>query len=306
MPARLAIAPGSWGVEPPGDPARPPFRTVLDEISQAGYRNIELGPVGYLPESPDLLAKELETRDLQLVAGYAMEPFHKGDERTRILAKVDRTCRALAGGGATRLVLIEGLVPERAETVGRAGDAPRLDETTWRWMTETLLQAAMIAGEYGLAATFHPHAGTVVEFRDEVDRLMDDLDPEVVGLCVDTGHSVIAGIDPVELIETHGPRINHFHLKDVNLARLETLRAEKANFEQMVARDVFAPLGQGGVDFIGVAATLEAVGFDGCATVEQDRLIDDPAALSDASASLTFASGSGFSTARQAAANPTS
>ena len=305
MPARLAIAPGSWGVEPPGDPAHPPFRTVLDEIHRAGYRNLKLGPVGYLPEGPEQLAAELDPRELRLVAGYTMEPFHRPAEREAILALVERTCRVLAGGGAAHLVLIEGLVPERARTVGRDADAARLDDAIWRGMTETLRRAAAIAAEHGLAATFHPHAGTVVEFRDEVDRLMADLDSEAVGLCVDTGHSVIGGIDPVELIEAYGPRVSHFHLKDVDSARLDALRAEQANFEQMVARDVFVPLGQGCVDFARVAATLEAVGFDGCATVEQDRLIGDRAALADARASLVFASESGFTTTGRNRGNAT-
>ncbi|MBS1679740.1 MAG: TIM barrel protein [Actinobacteria bacterium] len=295
MPARLAIAPGSWGVEPPGNPAEPPYGSVLDEIGEAGYRNVELGPVGYLPEQPDRLRDELGQRQLQLVAGYAMEPFHRADRQAEVIAVVERTCRALAGGGASCLVLIEALVPERSRTVGRESDAGRLDDPTWRGMIETLLRATEIARNSGLVVTFHPHAGTVVEFRDEVDRLMSDLDPDLVGLCVDSGHSVIGGIDPVKLVNDYGRRVNHVHLKDVDHSALEALRKAEASFEEMVAADVFAPLGQGCVDLPGFASALADLDFDGCATVEQDRLIGDPAALEDAAASLRFAVRSGFS-----------
>jgi inosose dehydratase len=294
MPARLAIAPGSWGVEPPGDPAHPPFGEVLDEIAEAGYRNIELGPVGYLPEDPEQLVTELSSRGLQLVAGYAMEPFHRAEARAATLALVERTCRVLAGGGASRLVLIEALIPERSRTVGRDADARRLDDGTMQVMIESLALAAEIAVEHGLRATFHPHAGTVVEFRDEIDRLMDALDPKLVGLCVDSGHSVIGGVDPIELTRAYGERVDHVHLKDVDPRALERLTGEAASFEDMVAADVFAPLGQGCVDFPGFAGVLGELGFDGCATVEQDRLIGDPAALPDARDSLEFAAGSGF------------
>lgn len=295
MPARLAIAPGSWGVEPPGDPSEPPYGLVLDEIRDAGYRNIELGPVGYLPEEPRRLLHELDARGLQLVAGYAMEPFHRMDSQPEILELVERTCRALAGGGATHLVLIEALVPERSRTVGREQEAARLDDATWNTMVEALDEAARIARSFGLAATFHPHAGTVVEFRDEVDRLMEGLDPELVGLCVDSGHSVIGGMDPVDLVNAYGARVDHVHLKDVDAVVFDRLRDAAASFEEMVAGDVFAPLGKGCVDLPAFAAALERRGFDGCATVEQDRLIGDPAAQADAASSLQFASEAGFS-----------
>jgi inosose dehydratase len=294
MPARLAIAPGSWGVEPPGDPGFPPRDTVLDEMRDAGYRYIELGPVGYLPEDPDELRAALEGRGLELVAGFAMEPFHRPEARESTLRVVERTCRALRAGGGTRLLLIESLVPERAATLGDAAAAPRLDAGSWRTLLETIAAAAELARRFGLLAAFHPHAGTVVEFRDEVDRLMEEVEAWGVGLCVDTAHSVIAGIDPVGLIRAYGPRVNHVHLKDVDERQLAQSLARRASFEEGVSDGIFCRLGDGCVAFGAVAEALSEVGFDGWATIEQDRLPGDPAALEDASRSRSYAQGAGF------------
>jgi inosose dehydratase len=298
MSAYLAIAPGSWGVEPPGDPTSPPWGGVLDEIHQAGYRFAELGPLGYLPEDGDVLKAELRARDLELVAGYAMEPFHFRRSREATLKIVERTCRVLTGGGAKRLVLIEALTPQRSQTAGRDHDAVRLDRRDWEVLVNTIEAAAEIAASFGMSVTFHPHAGTAVEFRDEVDSLMDALEPAGVGLCVDSGHSVIAGIDPVDLIEAYASRVEHVHLKDVDREKLAEMRERRASFEQGVECGVFCPLGSGMVNFAALAATLRSIDFEGYATVEQDRFAGDPAALSDARESLRFAQGVGFEVGR--------
>jgi len=294
MPARLATAPAAWGVEPPGDPESPPRDRVLDEIHQAGYRWIELGPVGYLPEEPELLRAELESRELDLVAGYAMEPFHRPESRGNTLATVERTCRVLQGGGADHLILIEALTPERSATAGRGSRAERLDAAEAATQVKTIESVAAVAASFGLAASIHPHAGTAIEFRDEIDRLMESLDPDLVGLCVDTGHSTIAGIEPAELIEAYSDRLAHMHLKDIHEGNLRLAREKGASFEEGVEMGVFCRLGDGCVDFEAVAVALRAGNFDGYATVEQDRSPGDPAALEDARHSLEHALRCGF------------
>jgi inosose dehydratase len=292
---QLAIAPGSWGAEPPGDPTNPPRDFVLGEIARAGYGCIELGPVGYLPESPGELEDLLRHWNLKLVAGFAMEPYHRLDQREALLAMVERTCRALSAGGASRVVLIEALTPERSATMGRSAKAERLDPPAWEAMVESLDRAIEIAAKHGLSATFHPHAGTAVEFRDELDKLLEALDPSRLGLCLDTGHAILAGIDPVELIEAYGDRIDHLHLKDVNDEVLAKAIAGEWSFEESVAAGVFTRLGKGCVDLPAISAALSGIGFAGFATVEQDRLPGDPAATSDAEDSRKFAEAVGFS-----------
>jgi inosose dehydratase len=122
----------------------------------------------------------------------------------------------------------------------------------------------------GMRAVFHHHAGTYVETPEEVDLLMELTDPELLGLCFDTGHYYYGGGDPVEAARKHSARIWHLHLKDVNPAVLDEVRHEKVGFVNAVQRGVFCELGAGGVDVVGSVCALRDAGFDGWAVFEQD------------------------------------
>lgn len=284
MQVRIATAPGTWGVESAGDPANPPWRTVLSEIAGVGFEGTELGPHGYLPERSGPLRDELDARSLCLVAGFVMEPFHDPRSHARILEVARRTCALLRDAGAARVVLIEALAPERLPWAGRSA-APRLDGARWQGMVAAIEEVGRVAAQHDLQATFHPHAGTYVEFADEVERLMGELDDDI-GLCVDTGHCAYAGIDPVDLLRAHGERVRHLHLKDVRADQLARCLAGGLAFTDAVAAGVFSPLGVGDVDFVATRNALMEIDYQGWATMEQDRRPGDPRARADAAASL--------------------
>ncbi len=281
-----ATAPGTWGVEPGGSPLDPPFTTVLDEIAGAGFDGCELGPLGYLPREPRALRAALAERSLHLAGGFVMEPFHDRAAHGRIRDLARETCATLAAGGARTLVLIEALTPERSRTAGRSSVAKRLDAHAWAALLALVDELATVAAEeFELAAVFHPHAGTAIEFADEIERLADATDPELLGLCLDTGHALYAGIDPLTLCANHGRRIRHVHAKDVRAETLEVARAAGSSFEQAVADGVFCPLGEGAADLAAVADALMRDGYDGWVVYEQDRPAGAPGAAAEAAAS---------------------
>ena len=288
MQIRIANAPTSWGVEDPEDGANPPWRQVLDQTTAAGYAGIELGPIGYLPERSDVLRGELEQRRLELVAGFLFEPLHTPAGSARALEVAERTCRLLSAVGARYLVIIQGFTRERERAAGRPGAALPLRAGERSRLIDCVHEVARLAAdEHGLVPCFHPHAGTDVEFEDEIERLVEDTDPALVGLCIDTGHCAYAGVDPVALYRRHADRVVYFHLKDVDRGRLLGALARALSFEQAVAARVFCPLGQGVVDFAGLRAALVERGFEGWGTVEQDRLPTDSATPAEhAAASL--------------------
>ena len=59
MTIRIGNAPCSWGVEFADDPRNPPWRQVLTDCAAAGYKGIELGPIGFMPEDPAILGEAL-------------------------------------------------------------------------------------------------------------------------------------------------------------------------------------------------------------------------------------------------------
>jgi inosose dehydratase len=285
MQLRIANAPTSWGVEDPEDGANPRWDRLLSDIAGAGYDGTELGPLGYLPDEPAALRRELAERGLELVGGYVFEPLHTRAGAARALEVAQRTCKLLGAAGAVHLVIIQGFTEERERAAGRPGAAEPLAEVEWHTLVTTVDEVARVAAEeHGLIPVFHPHAGTHVEFEDEIDRFAADSD---VPLCIDTGHCAYAGIDPVALFRRHAERVAYFHLKDVDREGLRQALAERLSFEQAVGARVFCPLGTGVVDFAALGAALRERDFHGWATVEQDRLPTDSTAPAEhAAASL--------------------
>ena len=266
---RLATGPVTWGVDFADTPTNPPWERVLDEIAASGVGALELGPVGYLPEDPETLRDALATRELVAVGSFVFDDFHEPSKAGELAATVARACRAIAAAGGAVLVLIDRPSPERVATAGRPSAAPRLDRGRWKALLRSIEDAATIAREHGIRPVIHPHAGGWIEFRDEVERLLED---STLDLCLDTGHLAYARIDARAAVREFGARLGHVHLKDVDGGVLDRVDPERLDFWAAVAEGVFCPIGEGVVDVRGVVADLARAGYDGFATIEQDRV----------------------------------
>jgi inosose dehydratase len=118
--------------------------------------------------------------------------------------------------------------------------------------------------------------GTAVEDRATVLRLLDDSD---VPLCLDTGHLLIGGTEPLELVERAADRIAHVHLKDVRTAVAASVSTGEASYLAAVRAGLYAPLGEGDIDIAGVVRALERSGYRGWYVLEQDTALDGAPAL---------------------------
>ena len=281
MQIRIANAAVSWGIRFADNPTNAPWARVLDEIAAAGYRWIELGPIGYLPQDPARLADELAKRQLSLIGGCLQEPLHDPAARQHVLDVAQRTCRVLAPHDAKYFVIIDRRSAARDVTTGRSAAAPRLEGQAWTDFMVTIAELARIARDHGLMGVLHPHAASYVEFADEIDRALADLDPALVGICLDTGHFAYAGVDPIAFYRRHHARVPYFHFKNVEGAARERAIAEKLGFFQAISAGVFCRLPDGVVNFRDLKVALQETGYDGWATIEQDtdpRRGDDPQA----------------------------
>jgi inosose dehydratase len=256
MTLRLATGPVSWGVDFADAPGNPPWTTVVDGVAGAGYRWMELGPVGYLPPEADA---ELARRGIGVTGGFVFEPLHDPARLPATLAAARAAAPRIARAGGSFLVIIDAVGDERAATAGRP-DAPRLPRAGRTTLARAVLGIAEIARDHGLRPVVHNHAGTHIEFPDEVEPLL-----ELAELCLDTGHCAYAGADPVALYRRWADRIPYLHLKDLDPARRD------GDFWGSVRAGAFRPLGEGVIDLAGLLAALAEHGFDGWAVVEQDR-----------------------------------
>ena len=271
MTIRIGNAPCSWGVEFADDPRNPTWQTVLKECAAAGYKGIELGPVGFMPEEPALLADALAEHDLQLIGGVVFRAYHDPGAWEDVLDATHRTARALKAHGAEHLVLIDSISPRRAPTAGRATEAEQMEKAEWNAYRDRIAESARIgAEEYGLTVVIHAHAAGFMDFEPELERLLDEVDEKILKICFDTGHHSYAGFDPVAFMKRHIDRISYMHFKDIDPEVKAEVIERRTGFYDACGQGIFCKLGQGDVDFPAVRQVLLDSGFEGWCTVEQD------------------------------------
>lgn len=261
---RVAGAPISWGVcEVPGwgwqyDPA-----TVLTQMREVGLRATEFGPEDFLPAAPEAKAALLAGHGLTAVGQFVPVMLH--DPAHDPLPEVDRAMDGLVAARASTVVLA-------AATGSEGYDArPVLDEEGWATLLANLDRLDAAASARGLAATLHPHVGTMVESGDETERVLAG---STIGLCLDTGHLLIGGGDPVAVARRNPGRIAHVHLKDVAASVADRVRHEGLSYTDGVRAGMYRALGTGDVDVAAIVTSLEGAGYAGWYVLEQDTILD--------------------------------
>jgi inosose dehydratase len=259
---RLAGAPISWGVsEVPGWGHQMAAERVLREMRAVGLTATELGPPGFLPATAEALGGLLAASGLRLAAGFAAAVLHVPARRADTLAQLESAAGLLAAAGADVLVVAAASAApgyDRREALDAAG---------WAALAEGLRRAEDVAARHGLELAFHPHVGTLVEGREEVSRF---LEVTGAGLCLDTGHLLAGGSEPLQVAGAAGARVRHVHLKDVDGALAGRVRRGELAFSAAVRSGLFRPLGEGAVDLAGLRRSLDAAGYGGWYVLERD------------------------------------
>ncbi len=283
---KIAGAPISWGVcEVPGWGYQLGPDQVLTEMREAGLTATELGPDGFLPSDTVELVRLLDGHGLACVGGFVPVVLYRDDHDPA--DDLAGPLESLVAAGAGVVVL--------AAATGQDGydERPVLADTQWRTMLSNLDRLAGIIAARGLTAVLHPHVGTLVETRAEVDRVLTG---SRIPLCLDTGHLLIGGTDPLTLAREVPDRIKHAHLKDVDAGLAARVQSGEMTYTEAVAAGMYVPLGAGDVDIAGIVTALEDNGFDGWYVMEQDKILAGaPGAgegpLDDVLASVRFLQG---------------
>jgi inosose dehydratase len=281
---RVSGAPISWGAcEVPGWGIMPAPEAVLSEMAQVGMRGTELGPPGFLPDDPVTLTALLKHHGLALVGGFVPLVLHERG-LDDALAEAHRSARLIGGAGGRMLVL--AAVQDADWTAPHA-----LDDEGWKRLGAHLTEIESVASQYGLAVCLHPHVGTLIETDEQVRRALEVVE---VGWCLDTGHLLIGGTDPVQFARDHGDRVVHVHLKDVDGALATEVRAGRRSLLDATRAGLFKALGRGDACIGEVMDALDAHGYAGWLVLEQDTAItgDEPTVaggpMRDARESVAF------------------
>jgi inosose dehydratase len=276
---KLGTAPVSWGIwEMTIDrPDLIPPATYLATIEEMGYTATETGPPGYLAPAAADAAALAAAHGIELVATFL--PLRLDDEAgfEEDLGALDHTVAVLEASGGGIVLLADMETPERARA---AGSEERRRATGWDADTveraaQRLQRATEVVRARGLEAALHPHAATHVESAEESEQMLERTD---IALCVDTGHMIVGGADPVAFAKRHADRLRHVHLKDVDGAILERLGRGEIDMDEAWPLGIFCEFGAGVVPIAEFLALPEVRALDGYCVIEQDRVavtVDD-------------------------------
>ncbi len=276
--ANAPVSYGAFEITVGIDPHVPEALTLLDWVADAGYTGVDLGPVGYLG-GPGELPDRLAQRGLGLAGGYLELPFSEPARFRSALTELDALLDIFdsltPGSEPPKPTLADAGSPQRAALPGRSAGDPSagLDEAAWERFGESLARAVARCRQRGYEPTFHHHTATYIEARWEIERLLEISD---VGLCLDTGHLLLGGGDPVTALREWGPRINQVHLKDARRAILREIVDEGAPVQEIWRRRAFCALGDGDIPIPEVLRALAEIRYAGWLVVEQD-ILPDPA-----------------------------
>jgi inosose dehydratase len=265
--ARVAGAPISWGViEIPDWGYQMPADRLLREAASVGLEAMEAGPEDFLPPDPAEVRALLSEHGLGLVGGFVPAVLHEPQVRQEGLDLVERRAEFFSEAGADTLVL--AAIPSS----GAFEETTELDEPAWKELFENLSRVEYICARRGLTAVLHSHYGTVIETDDQLWRFLEGCD---MGLCLDTGHLVIGGSDPIQVAEQAADRVKHVHLKDVDREVAGRLGAREIGFKEAARSGAFRPLGEGDMDIGRLVELLEGAGYSRWYVLEQDIVVEN-------------------------------
>ena len=285
MLSRVAGAPITWGADASEgwgylmDPKR-----VMAEMREAGLSATELGPDGFLPTDPEELKDFVAGYDMSMVGGFVPAILYQDQDieaQSRLLRARERSVgrrRCFQRGARTPIAL------------RRLRHRDRYGRRSVEGLPAQLRRFQDITEARGLQTALHPHWGMAISRQNQVDRLLNTCD---VGMCVDTGHLFLSGVDPLQVVKDAGDRVLHVHIKDLTNDMAEKVRAGEVPFRQATIDGMFVPAGSGDVDIAGVVKYLEGRGYQGWYVLEQDcSLTGDPepgtGPIEDAKASVEF------------------
>ncbi|CAL9280725.1 MULTISPECIES: TIM barrel protein [Streptomyces] len=265
----LGSAPDSWGVWFPEDEHQVPYTRFLDELVQAGYEWLELGPYGYLPTDPQRLKAELDARGLKVSGGTAFGALHRPEAWDEMLAHVRQVAALTAAAGAHHLVFIPPMY--RDEKTGAFTESPELTAEQWAGFGRAADRLGkLLLEEYDVRLVVHPHADSHIQTQAEIERLLNESDGRYTNLCLDTGHVAYGGGDNLDLIRRFGERVGYVHIKQMDPEILAQVAAEDLSFGEAVKRGVCVSPPAGVPDPAEVVGELAKLDAELFVIVEQD------------------------------------
>ena len=268
---KLGIAPIAWTNDDMPDLGKEnTFEQCVSEMALAGFTGSEVG--NKYPKDPEVLKKALELRGVEICNQWfssflITKPFEEVEKEFRAQLAFLKAMGAKVIGASEQSYSVQGQLDTPI-----FGHKYEMNDQEWDTFCTGMNKLGKIAKEeYGIALTFHHHMGTVVQSLAEVDRMMENTDPEYVSLLFDTGHFTYCGEDPLEVVKKYVHRIKHVHLKDIRPEVVEQVKKENMSFLAGVRAGAFTIPGDGCINYDPIFKVLEEAGYEGYMVVEAEQ-----------------------------------
>jgi inosose dehydratase len=276
LKVRIGIQPTGWTNDDfPEIGDDTPYQRILAETKETGFEGGSTGH-NYPTHLPSLIWA-LRERELGITSTWVGTRFTAEGQYQATLDFVRGQIQFLKAVGATDIVVAElaGAV-NQVRTKAVLDDRPIFNEAQWYLLARGLDEAGRLAVDGGMRLSYHPHVGTGVMIRPDIDRLFEMTDPRYVSMCLDTGHALFAGVDPVPLTLDYIGRIKHVHLKSVRPEVMRKAVAGRYSFYQAIREGIFTVPGdpEGGIDFVPIFQAFRDHDYEGWLVVEAEQ---DPA-----------------------------
>lgn len=269
---QIALAPYSaTGLETSVQEVPITWEEYLNQVVTAGFAGTELGPPGFMTEDAEQLRWALRDRNLLLAGGPLVAPLVDREAVEPTLARaMDLGDFLSTVGGGPVLVLSDEPKPDRVPpTANPQTDHPEGD---WKFFATNIENIArQVLGETGTRTVYLPKRGAFAESVEEVDRLLDQTDPDFVGLCLDTGLVSFLGDNPLNLLYQYGDRVRHVHFRDLRADVAEQARTHDWPYPNLVRGGLYPLLGEGSVRFRAILGELEGLEYNGWVVVPESR-----------------------------------
>lgn len=270
---KLGIAPIGWTNDDMPDLGKEnTFEQCVSEMALAGFTGCEVG--SKFPKDPEVLHKYLDIRGVQVCNQWfssflLTKPYEEVEkdfiEHIEFLKKMG----AKVVGISEQSYSVQGELDTPI-----FGHKHVMNDEEWKRLCDGLNRLGQCAKDHDMILTFHHHMGTVVQTAEEVDRMMENTDPELFNLLFDSGHLYYCGEDPVAVLKKYAKRVKHVHLKDVRSEVVERVKKEDMSFLDGVRAGAFTIPGDGDIDFDPIFKILEDTDYEGYMVVEAEQ---DPA-----------------------------
>lgn len=249
-----------------------PFLTCIDDMEAEGYQGCEIG--NKFPKDPKKLKPLLDKRGLVACnewfpTYFTSRPY---EDTIELFQKQSDKMQALGGNIIGASEQGNSIQVQSLPVFGE--NKPILTDEQWKTLAKGYNQMGEMARERGQYFCVHHHMGTGIQTEDEIERLMDLTDPELVFLVFCIGHMVCAGNDAEKMLKKYVKRVRHVHMKDVRQAVRKRAIKEKMSFLDAVYAGIFTIPGNGDVAFEPLLKILDENGYEGFLMVEAEQ---DPA-----------------------------